>query len=266
MAKKQIILCADDYAQSESVSEGILALAEQKRLSAISCMTQSSLWPFYAKALNNFVPKLDIGLHFNLTHVFTEKAWSLPPLIARSLTRTLPRLQIKKTLNNQLTLFEDKLGKTPDFVDGHHHVHCFPQIRQVVLETLLERYTHQKPYLRIPSPPLTKETFSKSLILRFLSAGFKEEAFTKGFAFPPHFAGVSYFTHNNPAEHYMKKNLENSLSGTLLMCHPAISANTKEKDAIEKARQQEFIYLASHTFLDFMQNHHIELVRFQDLL
>lgn len=264
MPKKQIILCADDYALSANISEGILALAKQKRLSAISCMTQSALWPSYAKKLDALTSKIDIGLHFNLTHSFAEKTWPLSFLIARSLTRTLPLQKIKQTLNHQLSLFEDSLAKIPDFVDGHHHVHSFPHIRHVVLETLHERYPKQKPYLRIPSPPFSKETFLKVLILRFLSYGFKEEACAKSFLFPPYFSGVSYFKHDMPAHRYMQKNLENILSGTLLMCHPGKSGTNQEDDPIEKAREQEFIYLASDLFLKTISKQEIELVRFQD--
>ena len=35
----------------------------------------------------------------------------------------------------QFEAFADAFGRPPDFVDGHQHVHLFPQVREAVLET-----------------------------------------------------------------------------------------------------------------------------------
>ena len=34
----------------------------------------------------------------------------------------------------QLRMFVHTFGRAPDFIDGHQHVHLFPQIRDAVLE------------------------------------------------------------------------------------------------------------------------------------
>ena len=60
-----VILCADDFALTEGVSEGILRLAEQGRLSAIGCMTASPLWRSLAGRLDGVESRCDIGLHLS---------------------------------------------------------------------------------------------------------------------------------------------------------------------------------------------------------
>ena len=64
---KRIVLCADDYGQAPAISDGIIELLKDQRLSAVSCMTNTPDWPIYAKNLLPFRLERDIGLHFNLT-------------------------------------------------------------------------------------------------------------------------------------------------------------------------------------------------------
>jgi chitin disaccharide deacetylase len=40
-----VALCADDYGLSPGVDEGILALAMEKRITTLSCMTTQERWP-----------------------------------------------------------------------------------------------------------------------------------------------------------------------------------------------------------------------------
>src|SRR6476661_9118413 len=65
--KKRIVLCADDYGQALEISQGIIQLIQQKRLSATSCMVNTAVWHECAQWLIPFYQGVDIGLHFNLT-------------------------------------------------------------------------------------------------------------------------------------------------------------------------------------------------------
>ena len=67
---KPILLCADDFAQSRAISAGILALARAGHVSAVSCFTDSPLWPELGRELTDARKDLLIGLHFNLTFPF----------------------------------------------------------------------------------------------------------------------------------------------------------------------------------------------------
>lgn len=48
-----LCICADDFAQNESISEGILNLASKKRINATSCMVNSLFWQEMAFDLKN---------------------------------------------------------------------------------------------------------------------------------------------------------------------------------------------------------------------
>jgi predicted glycoside hydrolase/deacetylase ChbG (UPF0249 family) len=77
-----------------------------------------------------------VGLHFNLTLRFRENDFCLPlnQLILLSQLRLLPLQKIRHQLTNQIKLFEDTFQFQPDFIDGHQHVHQFPQISDEVIE------------------------------------------------------------------------------------------------------------------------------------
>ena len=62
-----LILCADDYAMTEGVSQAIEALAEARRISATSAMVTTPHWPTHARRLARLRDRVAIGLHLNLT-------------------------------------------------------------------------------------------------------------------------------------------------------------------------------------------------------
>ena len=69
----KLILCADDYGQSQGIDDAIIHLIQQKRLSATSCMTLSPRWKASAKRINsNIRNQAAIGLHLDLTHFGLE--------------------------------------------------------------------------------------------------------------------------------------------------------------------------------------------------
>src|SRR3989338_8789650 len=80
---QRITLCADDYGQSIAISQGILALLQARRLSAVSCLVEAADWQTQAALLKPFVSQIEIGLRFNLTH---HKA-SLPRVILKAFLR-----------------------------------------------------------------------------------------------------------------------------------------------------------------------------------
>ena len=89
----RLILCADDYAQSQGIDDAIIQLIEQKKLSAASCMTLSPHWPKAAKRISPAIRKqAAIGLHLDFTH-FTPVV-SHPKLIALSYLRQIGRAHV----------------------------------------------------------------------------------------------------------------------------------------------------------------------------
>lgn len=244
----KLILCADDFGQSEAIDQAITQLIEMDRLSATSCMTLSPRWAQAAKKLTpNIRKKAAIGLHLDFTHF--GDAISHPKLVLMCLVRQLSTSKIKLSINQQLDAFETAIGSMPDFVDGHQHVHQLPQIREALLETLLTRYGDNLPWLRIAKPPLA-DGF-KGLIIRGLgSSALEKKAKAQGFMYSGDLLGAYGF--NGSSDDYLArfkcwlKEIRSDTATPVLMCHPAVEMPLKAVDVIYPARIREFEVLVSN--------------------
>ncbi len=266
--KNKIILCADDYGQSASISEGIVQLIERGRLSATSCMTEGAFWSDSRNQLPEFRERIDIGLHFNLTHSFAVQTYPAQPLgavLRTALTGKIDKNAIATALHAQLDRFEAVLGSAPDFVDGHQHVHVFPGIRSVVLQQLARRYPAKKPYLRAVNPrlPGLRRLALKLAFLKLLGSGFADSAARLGMATHSGFAGIYSLQPQQSFPQLMQKWLCAARSGDLLMCHPGLADDT-EDDPIGATRPLELAFLASADFTALLANTQTELCRLRD--
>lgn len=242
----KLILCADDFGQSEAIDQAIIELIKKGRLSATSCMTFSPRWPEAAKKLTPSIrKKASIGLHLDFTHF--GDAMSHPKIVLLSLARQLSSAHIKKSINQQLDAFEAAIGTAPDYVDGHQHVHQLPQIREALLDTVITRYGENLPWLRIAKPPLTDGL--KGLIIRALGSGaLEKKAKTLGFTYSGDLLGAYGF--NGSSEEYLARlkgwlsEVQNSARTPVLMCHPATEGAIDE-DVIYQARVKEYNVLVN---------------------
>jgi predicted glycoside hydrolase/deacetylase ChbG (UPF0249 family) len=255
---KRIVLCADDYGQNRGISTGILALAERGRLSAISCMSTARGWPEAAAQLRDSSAGVDAGLHFTLT----DEQHSLATVIASAYLRRLDKATVMQALTTQLDLFSEHLGREPDFVDGHQHIHQLPVVRAALLEVYQKRFTQQRPYVR----SLARITASghagiKPQIIKALGGRPLQRALRERQI--PHnhdFGGIYDFSDREEYRALMRYWLNHAQDGALFMCHPGL-ADSDDSDPIAAARQREFHYLNSDEFLDDCHSANVELVR-----
>lgn len=258
MAK--VCFCADDYAFNAAVNDGIIALAEKQLLQATSCMTQSPTWQADAERLKPLQQTLDIGLHFNLTHAFSADTFALPlgQLMLKAWTRQLSKQAILNSLTQQWDLFVAVMGRQPDYIDGHQHVHQFPVVRQVLVEFLAAKQfsgwvrdlSHTRP---------TAGHYLKSKLLGLLGAPAlrrlcKQQHFKQNLQF----AGIYDFSQSDYAA-LMQGWLTQAKDGLLLMCHPALAGT--HVDVIAAARKHEFDYFMSEQFTKTRQQYQIEPIR-----
>lgn len=246
---KRITLCADDFAQSLPISEGILELVASDRLGAVSCMTESLFWPEMAVRMKATNTSAQAGLHFNLTHDFEGNHLSVLALMKDSLASNLNIGMIRSLFVRQWDSFEKHYGQPPEFVDGHQHVHAFPVIREVVLEETAKRNPHA--WVRLPT---TSALSIKGLIIRGITSGFESAVHRAGLAFNPHFSGFRPYRGGFDFGQFFRKILASSEDDTLVMCHPGRAADDST-DPISSFRQAELDYLKSPAFLtDLTQN------------
>src|SRR5262249_56151516 len=107
---------------------------------------------------------------------------------------------LAEEISRQLESFIDSFGHAPDFVDGHHHIHLFPQISDALLAVVAK--TAPNVWLRQcgrVAPFAQRFADRKGLVLDILSYRFRRRATALGlrtnppfpppyqFAHPPHF-------------------------------------------------------------------------------
>ena len=146
---RRIWLCADDYGLSPAVSAAIRDLIARRRINATSVMVLApSFSPAAAAALAEAAASAAaIGLHVTLTAPFHPLTADFAPtrndaflplaaMAGRALAHWLRPEDLELEIARQFAAFTAAFGRTPDFVDGHQHIHVFPQIRNVLVRVI----------------------------------------------------------------------------------------------------------------------------------
>jgi predicted glycoside hydrolase/deacetylase ChbG (UPF0249 family) len=273
---KCIVLCADDYGQAPAISEGILSLIQAGRLSAASCMVNTPFWMEYGSRLKPYQEAVDIGLHFNLTEgkplsdalkqAQDDRLLPLPILMRRAFLRQLKREAIEAECHAQLDCFEAGLGRLPDFIDGHQHIHQFPVIRDALISVYDSRLRAKKPYVRLVNERihLTDFIWDMKKIVIYLSGTRALKTLLEAHHIPHNktFAGIYSFGQASEYGQYFPVFLEEVGDQGLIMCHPGL-ASKDPTDRISIARFEEYQYLGGHQFLADCAVKQISLRRFQ---
>lgn len=252
-----LFICADDYGLHPSVDQAVQALAAAGRLSGTSCMSTAPGWPRAARALLPLRPRLSLGLHFNLTesHGGARPARTLRQVLLRSALHAHDPAALHQAWHRQLDAFEAAIGAPPDYVDGHQHVHQFPQIRDALTDVLAARYgSAAPPWVRSTIPPPGQRLNHKALLIALLGGWRARRLWQRaGLRMNRRFAGVYGFDTQDPAAYaqHMQRWLRSATDGLLLMCHPA--AGNVPQDPISRQRQLEYAVLAGDEFVLLLQ-------------
>lgn len=255
------VLCADDFAMTEGVSRSILALLADGRLSATGAMTSRPHWRRLAGELAAFAPRADLGLHLNLTCAAPLGTMpivaaggtlpKLPDLARMALISGAARTEIAAEIARQCAAFEDALGRPPDFIDGHQHVHVLPGVRNAVIAAVASRYALGSVYLRDPADSLSAirergVAVGKALVIAGLSLGFGGSARRAGIPVNRGFAGVAPFDPGRDFGSDLRRFLVRPGPAHLVMCHPGfIDDELARIDPVIATRPLEHAALAA---------------------
>jgi predicted glycoside hydrolase/deacetylase ChbG (UPF0249 family) len=261
-----IVVCGDDFGMAEGIDDGLIALGRVQRLSAIGCMTLGPTFAQRAPALSGL--NLDLGVHLNFTEPLgrTDGLYmSLPGLIASSYARTLNAVRVRGQIERQLDAFELALGRTPDFVDGHQHVHQLPQIRTQLIDVLARRYGGHLPWLRCTTPAALNgipvgQRMKAAVIGALGAAALTRLASRSGLRTNRRLLGVYDFQGGEGAYAALLPHwLGCARDGDVLMCHPAMSANVH--DGIGEQRVAEFRVLEGASVQSWLVQHGLRIGR-----
>lgn len=273
-ARRQMAIAVDDVGLHPGIGGAVLALARLGRVQAAGCLVGGAHWRGVAPALRALHRgQTEIGLHLDFTEApqRMQPARALPLLWCASYARTLSRMAVADEIDAQLDAFEDAIGRPPDFVDGHQHVHQLPVIRDVLLDRLRRRGATCRPWLRSTRRPsgasdknrldLTgiAQNFKPWLIERLGATALAEMARTAGL--PQNHALLGCYDFRGSRERYarlLKGWLQAAGDRDLLMTHPCEAAS--EGDPLGLARQTEFHLLTSEPFGQWLDEEAIELI------
>nr|HET7858357.1 ChbG/HpnK family deacetylase [Caldimonas sp.] len=255
VGERVVAVCADDVGLVDGIAETVAALAAARRLNAASCVTTGSAWRSAAAVLRTAPAPLALGLHFNLSEgaPLTRELrtrWPefprLGSLLAGAALGALPLAAIAAEFRAQADAFADALGRAPEFVDGHQHVHALPGVRDAVLDAIcawpVVPAARNTAHVLGPAAALKRRVIEASggraLERALVARGVAHNTVLLGaydFAAPEYRSLMQRWLAAAPPE------------GGLLFCHPGPDTSG---DAIGAARRREADYLGSAAFAD----------------
>jgi predicted glycoside hydrolase/deacetylase ChbG (UPF0249 family) len=261
----RITLCADDYGISPAVDVAIRDLVVRERLNATSVMVVA---PSFGRteasalaALNAVTPRVAIGLHLTLTAPFRPLSPGFAPLrdgafpslgtmLRLAIMRRFAREALEAEIASQLQAFRDAFGRAPDFVDGHQHVHVFPQIGDALLAVVKESAPDAWVRQCGRVLPLTARLADrKGLLLDVLSHRFRRRAAALGVRTNPAFAGTYRFDDAADFGQLFPRFLAGLPDRSLIMCHPGfVDDELQRLDSLTTLREKEYAYFAGDQF------------------
>jgi predicted glycoside hydrolase/deacetylase ChbG (UPF0249 family) len=126
-AQRLLIVNADDFGFTPGVNAGIVRAFEQgivRSTSLMVCYPAAAEAVAYAKAN----PGLGVGLHIDLWESVPQ-GWSWRKLYERCANE---EAAVEAEVRRQLDLFRQMMGREPDHLDTHQHIHQREPVRTVV--------------------------------------------------------------------------------------------------------------------------------------
>jgi predicted glycoside hydrolase/deacetylase ChbG (UPF0249 family) len=274
--RRHIWLCADDYGISLSVNTAIRDLLARGRINATTVMvTAPSFHRTEALSLASLKDggrRIAIGLHVTLTAPFAPLSAGFAPLrddaflplrtkLARAAQHRLKPDLLATEIADQVRMFVHRLGRAPDFIDGHQHVQLFPQIRDAVLKVAKELAPNAWVRQCGSAVPLASRLGDrKSLLVDFLSRGFRRRAQALGVRTNPAFAGTYHFNDRADFAAMFPRFLDRLPDGSVVMCHPGIvDAELRRLDPLTTLREREYAYFLDDAFPAVLASHGVAL-------
>jgi len=263
--QRRIILCADDYGISPAVSGAIRDLIGKKRINATSVMVTAPTFSHAeAAALRDAAgDHAAIGLHLTLTAPFRPHAHGFAPLrhgaflplasmARRGLSRSFTPALLDAEIAGQFAAFRNAFGRAPDYIDGHQHIHVFPQVSEALLRVTKHAAPHA--WLRQCGRAARKNLEPKGFVLDALSRRFRRLATEHGLRTNPAFAGTYAFNTWADYAKLFPGFLDGMPDGGVIMCHPGIvDAELARLDPLTDLREREYAFFLGDAFAQLLQ-------------
>lgn len=242
----RIVLCADDYGLSPAVSRGMRELLEMRRISAVSCMVTFPEFEDDGPRLRPYFDRADIGLH-----VTFSGGYSLEGVVAQA-DGSAPNLSaVLEAVEEQVTRFTRVMGRSPDYIDGHQHIHLHPVVR----EPIARAAARIGAWVRLTSEPVNYKMWLRpapweSAMLALRSRPLARLARKLGVTTNRGFRGARTFREDEPFGCLFRRMIAGVVDGHLVVCHPGLVDDVLiARDWVRSTREEEMFYLAGGEFL-----------------
>lgn len=218
--------------------------------------------PSLMKACEAAPIKVEIGLHLTFTEYqplgpmkkLAPKGElpSVGALLLKSHLRLLDVRELQDEMTRQWQRFIEIVGKAPDFMDGHQHVHLFPQLSEAVVRLAKTKFQGggwvrschaDSARLRACGLPSTRAT-ARVRIISHLAKHMAQKLQQAGIKTNPVFYGINDFNKNKNFADLMQVWVSLAAAQkewTVIMCHPGLkSDNDGIFDPIAARRIDEF--------------------------
>jgi predicted glycoside hydrolase/deacetylase ChbG (UPF0249 family) len=250
-----MMICADDYGLTKGIGQAIRALISAHKINYVSCMVTGPHWELEGqmlRQLSNSLPyKLHVGLHLSFTTSISDPLKchdkkSVTNFLSSSILRTVSRTQIAQEIEEQLLKFEEVFQKSPDFIDGHHHVHLYPGIFEETVAVILRKSSEKKIKLRntfIPLKILRTPKFldQKTIVISLLGLFRRKRLESLGLNLNSDFNGFFNYHPSKDIEVMLNDFIKTANPNSLFYCHPGfVDSELLEVDDYTYAREEEF--------------------------
>jgi chitin disaccharide deacetylase len=274
-ALRHIWLCADDYGISPAVSAAIRELVARGLINAASVMVVTpSFSESEAAGLREAAAKrAAIGLHLTLTapfHPLTDFTprrngafLPLAGMAGRALVHRLDQARLETEIASQFRAFRNAFGRGPDYVDGHQHVHVFPQISDALVRVIKDE-APQAWLRQCGRAASARKSLAdpKGYILDALSARLRRLAAKRGVRTNPAFAGTYSFRPEADFDKLFAEFLDGLPDGGLLMCHPGkVDPELRKLDPLTDLREREYAFFLGEHFPQLLAERGYALAR-----
>jgi chitin disaccharide deacetylase len=255
MQEKPLYLVADDYGLSPGVDRAIRTLLSEGKIAGTSCMTLFPEWADEAALLMPVIKETgaEVGLHLTLTDFMplsgVRAMCSMRKRIAQWILGSVDKGKLQRELDAQLNAFIDVVGRVPDYIDGHQHVHFFPVVREWLIDRrdLLISPRGTGPWLRgAPDASLCSSLSirGKVSIIERIANGFSSEMEAAGYRVRGPLMGFYDWRKPDNFPAALQHFKDHAPEGTVVMCHPGHSdAILVARDMLIDAREVEFTEL-----------------------
>jgi predicted glycoside hydrolase/deacetylase ChbG (UPF0249 family) len=176
-----------------------------------------------------------------------------PPLgrlMIQALLHRLDRAEIAAELERQVDAFEAAMGRPADFLDGHHHVHQLPVVRDVVLD-LARRRLAPGGWVRScwDSPAAIVRRGidpARAGLIAVLGLGLRRRLNRAGIPHNRSFRGVYDFSGRIAYAELFERFTNRPGPSTLVMCHPGeVDDPLRACERLTDQRAVEYAFLSS---------------------